>query len=59
MAKKRRSAGMSNRIKTRHKKISASRKYEVAAVNAGIRDINKVITEQVNKNPQPIPDPNN
>lgn len=59
MAKKRRSAGMSNRIKTRHKKISQSRKYEVAPVNAGIKDINRVITEQINKNPQPIPEPNN
>lgn len=50
---------MSNRIKTRHKKISQSRKYEVAPVNAGIKDINRVITEQINKNPQPIPEPNN
>jgi|JI7StandDraft_1071085.scaffolds.fasta_scaffold445193_2 hypothetical protein len=53
MAKKR-SASMAKRIKTRHKKTNKNKKItDESHVNAAIRDINKVITEQVKSNPLP------
>lgn len=52
---KRRGTTGSRHIKTRHKKISQTRRLLTPSVNAGIRNINKVITDQINKNPKPAP----
>lgn len=44
---KKRSTSNAKRIKTRHKKTDKNRKFTSVSVNPGIRDINKVITEQI------------
>lgn len=49
MAKKGKGANMSKHIKTRHKKVSKLRKIASQPVNPAIKNINKVISEQIDK----------
>jgi hypothetical protein len=52
MGKKRSTTSSAKRIKTRHKKTSKSRKLTTPSVSAAIKDINKVITDQLKANPK-------
>lgn len=50
MGKKKLGSTMSKHIKTRHKKVSKNRKIAAQPVNPAIKDINKVISEQIKQN---------